>query len=388
MESSAFWDGISLGDAAGATNAPYSSLEYQIVLRDLMAAHNVSPWNRSALLPFVGSGNLAVTGVATPLAVAAGTAIVDGIWYQNDASLSAAVASPSVNPRIDRVVLRASWAAQTVRIALLAGAEAATPSPAALTQVSGTTWEVSLAQVYITVGGVITVRDERVGFMGLGPSVIFRDIANREYEEFFDHFNNPVVSANVPTGWNTTVVSSGSVAMNAAVPSSAGMTSGASANSSIRMAKGESTQYPHELAQAPLLFEARMTTLSSAADAQTTAVMRLINAAGTTYCQFGVIGSISAANLVLSIAAGGAAGNFTTGQAIDATATFHTLGIYVPASGGPVIAMYDRVAIGQVIANIPASGTDMRAEFFVGNGTTASARSINIDWARLVRGTA
>jgi len=150
--------------------------------------------------------------------------------------------------------------------------------------------------------------------------------------------------------------------------------------------RGYASLYPTELAQAPLLFEARMQ-IVSASDAQSRMVMRLIDTAGTSYIQFGMIGSVSTTNLVLSNAAGGAATNFTTGQAVD-TAAHHTYGIYVPASGGPAIAMYNRVPIGQVITAIPASGTDMRAEFFVGNGTTAVARTMNIDWTRLVRGTA
>jgi hypothetical protein len=96
-------------------------------------------------------------------------------------------------------------------------------------------------------------------------------------------------------------------------------------------------------------------------------------------------GSVSTANLMVRNAAGGAATSFTTGQAVD-TAAYHTYGIYIPASTGPVIGMYDGVAIGQVAATPPASTTDIRAQFAVANGATAAARTMNIDWARLVRG--
>ncbi len=105
--------------------------------------------------------NLAVTGAASPVAVNTGSALVYGIWYENDASANVTIPTPASNPRIDRVVLRASWAAQTVRITRIAGTEAASPTAPALTQVANTTWDIPLYQVRITTGGVITLTDER-----------------------------------------------------------------------------------------------------------------------------------------------------------------------------------------------------------------------------------
>jgi len=106
---------------------------------------------------------LAVTGTTSPVAVASGVAWVYGCWYQNDSSLNVTVPTPATNPRIDRIVLRYGSAAQTVRITRLAGTEAASPTAPTLTQ-NSTTYEISLAQVRITTGGVITVTDER-GFI-------------------------------------------------------------------------------------------------------------------------------------------------------------------------------------------------------------------------------
>lgn len=103
---------------------------------------------------------LAVTGTTSPVSVASGVAWVYGTWYQNDSALNVTVATPVTNPRIDRIILRYSSAAQTVRITRLAGTEAASPTAPALTQ-NSTTYEVSLAQARITTGGVITVTDER-----------------------------------------------------------------------------------------------------------------------------------------------------------------------------------------------------------------------------------
>lgn len=124
-------------------------------------------WQRQT---FISTGNegiakgylgvLIVTGTSSPVAVNTGAAYVRGFPFWNTASVNVAIPTPSGNTRIDRVVLRASWAAQTVRITRIAGTEGS-GTPPALVQTDGTTWDVPLAQCSITTGGVITVTDER-----------------------------------------------------------------------------------------------------------------------------------------------------------------------------------------------------------------------------------
>lgn len=106
---------------------------------------------------------LAVTGAGSPISVDTGWAIVNGKLVKNSAAVSLNVATPATHPRIDRAVIRIDYTASPVSasIALLAGTEAAVPAAPALTQTDGTTWELSLAQVAITTGGVITLTDER-----------------------------------------------------------------------------------------------------------------------------------------------------------------------------------------------------------------------------------
>jgi len=70
------------------------------------------------------------------------------------------IPSPTVSTRIDRIVLRKSWVAQTVRITRIEGIEGG--GAPALTQTDGTTWDIPLYQVSITTGGNITLTDERV----------------------------------------------------------------------------------------------------------------------------------------------------------------------------------------------------------------------------------
>jgi hypothetical protein len=110
---------------------------------------------------------LAVTGSSSPAQVATGAALVYGIPYFNNGTVSITIATPTTGTRIDRLVLRASWALQTVRVTRIAGTEGA-GTPPALTQSAGTTWDVPLAQVSITTGGVITIIDERQYVGGVG----------------------------------------------------------------------------------------------------------------------------------------------------------------------------------------------------------------------------
>jgi hypothetical protein len=105
------------------------------------------------------ANGLAVSGVATPVSIATGAAYVYGYPYENGAVVTVAIPTPGGATRIDRIVLRAGWAAQTVRITRIAGVEGG--GAPAMTQTPATTYDIPLAQVSITTGGVITVTDER-----------------------------------------------------------------------------------------------------------------------------------------------------------------------------------------------------------------------------------
>lgn len=105
---------------------------------------------------------LALTSTTNQVTVDTGGALVDGKWYENTASVDTTIVSSGAGTtRIDRIVLRADWSAFTVRIARLAGTDAASPTAPALTQTSGTTYEVSLCQVLVNSAGAVTVTDER-----------------------------------------------------------------------------------------------------------------------------------------------------------------------------------------------------------------------------------
>jgi hypothetical protein len=150
-ESSIFWTTGATGDGA----SPYTMAQVTAWLR-----RTLTPGQANGGVIKVYGNELAVSGTSSPVTVATGAAQVYGYPYENDSAATVAIPTPSGATRVDRIVLRASWSAQTVRITRIAGTEGGgAPS---LTQTPGTTYDIPLAQVSITTGGVITVTDERV----------------------------------------------------------------------------------------------------------------------------------------------------------------------------------------------------------------------------------
>lgn len=105
-------------------------------------------------------GELAVSGTATPVSVATGAAYVAGFFYKSDATNTFAITTPSSGTTGHRVILRADISGNTVRAALLSSRDGTSSAPS-LTQTAGQQWEISLATLTITTGGVITVTDAR-----------------------------------------------------------------------------------------------------------------------------------------------------------------------------------------------------------------------------------
>lgn len=151
-ESSIFWPTSGVGDGASQyTDAQLFAWLRRTFLRDLTQEGVESGF----------ANELAVTGSVSPVAVNTGAAYVYGIPYENTASVTKAITTPSVGTTGHRIVLRASWAAQTVRITDIASADGTAAIPA-LVQIAGTTWDIPLATFTITTGGAITLTDARV----------------------------------------------------------------------------------------------------------------------------------------------------------------------------------------------------------------------------------
>ena len=159
-ESSIFWATTGTGDGGAGG---YSAAQLFDLFRGLFTGGSA---NAGGVAPDY-LNKLAVSGTSSPVSVATGVAVVYGIPYFNTAATTIAIPTPSTATRIDRIVLRASWSAQTVRITRIAGTEGAGSAPA-MTQSAGTTWDIPLANVSITTGGVITVTDAREFLQNLG----------------------------------------------------------------------------------------------------------------------------------------------------------------------------------------------------------------------------
>lgn len=103
-----------------------------------------------------------VSGLNT-ISVGTGGAVVDGHWYYNDAALSVNIPSAvgTGNTRIDRIVIRCTWASFKAEITRLPGTDAASPTPPALKQSHGDVYDIPLYQAKVTTSGAVTLTDER-----------------------------------------------------------------------------------------------------------------------------------------------------------------------------------------------------------------------------------
>lgn len=152
-EISWYWGGSSTGDAA---NAPYDDDEFSDIWRKLFQLDRTT-------MGYI-SGYLSELALATPdnltVRVASGAALVDGKLYENDSNFDISIPTPSGSTRIDRIVLRKSWADQEVRLFRIGGVEGG--GAPAITQTDGVTWDIILAEISVTTVPVITLTDQRI----------------------------------------------------------------------------------------------------------------------------------------------------------------------------------------------------------------------------------
>lgn len=175
------WTGTTTGDAG-----PYTADNWAQTWRNAFG-------NGSADVdsgPIMGSGvapdpGLTVAAVAVPNAtvnVSAGAALVHGTFYLTDATVNLAIAANlSAFPRIDTIVLRKSWAAQTVRLAVLQGTAAASPVVPTITQTDGVTWEIPLADIAVA-AGFVTITNANItprrSWANVSDGIYLNDVLN------------------------------------------------------------------------------------------------------------------------------------------------------------------------------------------------------------------
>lgn len=164
-ESSYFWTTNGTGDGPVAKYSRADLAQAHKVVGACKGFEGVGP---GFLNELVGT----VTGANT-VSINSGGGLVDGIPYRSTAAVSVTIPSAVGvgNTRIDRIVLRASWAAQTVRITRIAGTDAASPSAPAITQTTETTYDIMLYQALVNTSGTVTLTNERT-FASAGSSGI------------------------------------------------------------------------------------------------------------------------------------------------------------------------------------------------------------------------
>jgi len=144
------WGGTTIGDAGPYTHGDWTEV-WQYLLGSIADAD-------TGILSNV-LNELLVTGVASPVTVNRGVALVNGTFYINDDTEGVLVPVPAGAQRIDRIVLRKDFAAQTVRIHRLVGIEGG--GAPALTQ-DATYWDMPLFEATVAFpGGAITLVDQR-----------------------------------------------------------------------------------------------------------------------------------------------------------------------------------------------------------------------------------
>lgn len=150
-QSSTPWDGISVGDASAS---PYSANEWAHYWNLLNGIGSIFP--NYGVLPGTGDGTydpLQVIAVgAAVVEVKIGAALVNGKIYETDAAVQLTVgANASGNPRIDTVILRVDYTAQTIRTVIKQGTPAGSPARPSLQQ-DTSIWEIPLADIAVANG--------------------------------------------------------------------------------------------------------------------------------------------------------------------------------------------------------------------------------------------
>lgn len=175
VERSSPWDGTSVGDAVGV--APYdAATEFGAILK--MVSDSYLRTNKGGVCFGEGNSLNPATVGTSPVTVDTGAALVHGTLYENTTSANVAIPTPAGATRIDLIVLRKSWSAQTVRLTRIAGAEGG--AAPAMTQTPSVTWDIPIAQASITTGGAITLTDLREHAFGVSvsnPTNIAFDVA-------------------------------------------------------------------------------------------------------------------------------------------------------------------------------------------------------------------
>lgn len=132
----------------------------------------------------------------TDIDVAAGASLIDGLYHENFATVNIPIDAATSNPRIDYIVVRKNFQqatdyddplgsapsveARTARITVIRGTEAAVPTTPSLTRDRSTYWDIPIATVQVSTGGVLSNFTDQRQFLGsvVGTDIIADDNAS------------------------------------------------------------------------------------------------------------------------------------------------------------------------------------------------------------------
>ena len=165
-EGSAYWEGSATGDAGTSPvwDAPYTHSEWSSIKNYLLA----NSGDGGFVVPGYNN-NLAVAAsapAAMTVEVATGAMFTQGRIYENTANKVLDISANSSGfTRIDRIVIRTTYAAQTIRVMVVAGTPAASPVLPVLERDS-TYYDVPIAYIWVANGAAsidnTNIHDERL----------------------------------------------------------------------------------------------------------------------------------------------------------------------------------------------------------------------------------
>lgn len=160
---------------AGDGSATYTRSDHAMWAKVLASCNGLEGVAPNYLNKLAGT----VTALNT-VSINTGGALVDGKIYNNSSAVSVNIPSAvgGGNTRIDRIVARADWTAQTVRITRIAGTDAAVPTAPAKSSSSGTLYDILLYQALVDTAGTVILTDERT--MAQAQTVDLADLAVSE----------------------------------------------------------------------------------------------------------------------------------------------------------------------------------------------------------------
>jgi hypothetical protein len=153
------WEGEDTGDAG-----PYSSEQWALAWRTLFNGALSDQDNVGVILSSGDGLNspLLVAETASPstqVRVYPGSALVNGRFYiSDDTELITIPGNGTADDRIDRLVLRNTFADQETRLTLLPGTPAAVPVPPTLVQSGGVFFDIPVAQIFAE-SGFLSIED-------------------------------------------------------------------------------------------------------------------------------------------------------------------------------------------------------------------------------------